>query len=65
MTATHDPNTAPTNHYTNSFNVEARKELKKEDSEAWTAIVALLLGIISTGVLLAITCVYLTTRYMT
>lgn len=65
MTATHESHAAPINHYTTSFNADARKELKEEDSQAWTAIVALLIGIISTGVLLAITCVFLTMRFMT
>jgi len=61
---THDPHPATTNHFTSSFNAQTQQELKAEDSEAWTAIVALLLGIISTGVLLAVLCVLLTTRYM-
>jgi hypothetical protein len=39
--------------------------LGDEDSQAWNAIVSLLLGIICTGVLLAVMCVLLTTRYMT
>jgi len=65
MTATHDPHAAPTNFYTSSFSPEIQEELKEEDSEAWRAIVALLIGIVSGGVLLAIMCVFLTTRYMT
>ena len=65
MAAAPDPHAPPANSYTSAFNAETRKELKEEDSQAWTAIVALLLGIISTGVVLAILCVLLTTRYMT
>ena len=64
MTSTPDPHAAA-NLYVSTFNAETRKELGEEDSQAWTAIVALLLGIISTGVLLAVMCVLLTTRYMT
>lgn len=59
------PEPPPVNLYISSFSAETRKELKEEDSQAWTAIVALLLGIISTGVLLAVMCVLLTTKYMT
>lgn len=65
MTATHDPHVAPTNFYTSSFSPETRKELSDEDSQAWRAIVALLIGIVTGGVVLAIICVFLTTRYMT
>jgi hypothetical protein len=65
MPSTHDSHAPLANSYMTAFNAEARKELRDEDSQAWTAIVALLLGIISTGVLLAIVCVFLTTRYMT
>ncbi|MFN0019616.1 MAG: hypothetical protein ACKVP0_15255 [Pirellulaceae bacterium] len=65
MTATHDPHAAPTDYYTSSFSPETQKELKDEDSQAWREIVALLIGIVSGGVLLAIMCVFLTTRYMT
>ena len=56
-----DTHSAP-NLYLTSFNAETRKELSEEDTQAWTAIVTLLLGIISTGVLLAIICVFLTSR---
>ena len=65
MTSTHDSPIAPTNLYASAFSAEARKELSDEDFQAWTAIVALLLGIISIGVVLAIMCVLLTLRYMT
>jgi hypothetical protein len=65
MSATHDPHAAPANCYTTSFSAETQKELKDEDSQAWRQIVALLIGIVSGGVVLAIMCVYLTTRYMT
>ena len=65
MSATHDPQAAPTNFYNSSFNAETQKELKDEDSQAWRQIVALLIGIVSGGVMLAIICVFLTTRYMT
>jgi hypothetical protein len=64
MTSDLDPH-APAATYTTAFNAEARRELIEEDGQAWTAIVGLLLGIISIGVVLAITCVTLTTRYMT
>ena len=64
MTAAPESHT-PANLYHTSFSAETRKELKEEDSQAWTAIVALLLGIISTGVLLAVMCVLLTTKFMT
>lgn len=62
---TPDSHASATNHYNASFSAETRKELKEEDSQAWTAILALLLGIISTGVLLALMCVFLTTKFMT
>ncbi len=62
---TPDSHVTTTNHYNTSFSPETRKELKEEDSQAWTAIVALLLGIISTGVLLALMCVFLTMKFMT
>ena len=65
MTSAPDPHAPTTNLYTSSFSAETRKELSAEDSQAWTAIVTLLLGIISTGVVLAVLCVLLTTRYMT
>lgn len=65
MTNIPDPHAPSVNLYNSSFSAETRKELSEEDSQAWTAIVALLLGIISTGVLLAVMCVLLTTRYMT
>ncbi len=65
MTSTPDPHAPAANFYTSSFSAETRQELKEEDSQAWTAIVVLLLGIISTGVVLAVMCVLLTTRYMT
>ena len=51
-----------TNSYLSSFSAETRKELSEEDTQAWTAIVTLLLGIISTGVILAVICVALTSR---
>ena len=60
-----DPHAPPANLYHASFSPETRKELGEEDSQAWNAIVSLLLGIICTGVLLAVMCVLLTTRYMT
>lgn len=65
MTSAPDPHAPPANLYHSSFSAETRKELSEEDSQAWTAIVALLLGIICTGVVLAVMCVLLTTRYMT
>ena len=65
MTSAPDPHAPAANSYTTAFSAEARKELIDEDSQAWTAIVGLLLGIISIGVVLAIVCVTLTTRYMT
>lgn len=64
MSATHDSHPAPVNHYKTSFTVETQKELKDEDSQAWREIVALLIGIVSGGVMLAVMCVYLTTKYM-
>lgn len=42
------------------FPPEEQRELRQEDSAAWHDIVKILLGIISIGVVLAITCVYLT-----
>jgi hypothetical protein len=42
------------------FPPEEARDLRHEDSMAWHDIVKILLGIISIGVLLAITCVYLT-----
>lgn len=65
MSATHDSHSEPVNHYKTSFSVETQKELKDEDSQAWREIVALLIGIVSGGVMLAVMCVYLTTKYMT
>ena len=65
MSATHDSQPTPVNYYKTSFSVETQKELKDEDAQAWRAIVALLIGIVSGGVMLAIMCVYLTTKYMT
>ena len=65
MTSAPDPHAPPANLYHSSFSAETRKELGEEDSQAWNAIVSLLLGIICTGVVLAVMCVLLTTRYMT
>jgi hypothetical protein len=65
MTSPSDPHAPSADHYHTSFSPETRKELGEEDSQAWNAIVSLLLGIICTGVLLAVMCVLLTTRYMT
>lgn len=63
MTTPHSQDShAAANAYQSSFSAETRKELKAEDSQAWTAIVTLLLGIISTGVLLAVICVFMTSR---
>ena len=56
----HDFHSPPGPSYHTSFSPETQKELREEDAQAWTAIVALLLGIISTGVVLAIICVLLT-----
>jgi len=55
-----DPHSAPSGPtYTTAFSAETRKELRQEDTQAWTAIVTLLLGIISMGVVLAVICVVL------
>ena len=63
MTTHNSPDIQSTpNAYLTSFSAETRKELSEEDTQAWTAIVSLLLGIICTGVLLAIVCVFLTSR---
>jgi hypothetical protein len=56
----HDTHSAPAPSFYTTFSPEMQKELHEEDSQAWTAIVALLLGIISTGVLLAVVCVLMT-----
>lgn len=56
----HEPPPPVPPSYLTSFSEETRKELHDEDSQAWTAVVTLLLGIIATGVLLAIVCVLLT-----
>jgi len=56
----HDSHSPAGPSYYTAFTPETQKELREEDSQAWTAIVALLLGIISTGVLLAIICVLMT-----
>jgi hypothetical protein len=42
------------------FPPDEERELRQEDSAAWHDIVKILLGIISIGVILAITCVYFT-----
>lgn len=65
MTSGPNPQTSSTDSPTSFFSAQTHKELRDEDSQAWTAIVGLLLGIISMGVVLAIVCVLLTTRYMT
>jgi hypothetical protein len=62
MTPHDPPDPHATKSYLNSFSPETQKELSKEDTQAWTAIVSLLLGIICTGVLLAVVCVFLTSR---
>jgi hypothetical protein len=57
-TATHEP--AHDTHAAGHFPAEEARELRHEDSMAWHDIVKILLGIITMGVVLAITCVYLT-----
>lgn len=57
---------SPDNHpapsaYVQAFSKEMRAEMKEDDRQAWSAIVTLLLGIICTGVLLAVVCVLITT----
>jgi hypothetical protein len=42
------------------FHADEERELRAEDSAAWHDVVKILLGIISIGVILAVTCVYLT-----
>ncbi|HUE74649.1 MAG TPA: hypothetical protein VMP01_27525 [Pirellulaceae bacterium] len=56
-TATHEP--AHDTH-AGHFPADEARELRQEDSMAWNDIVKILLGIITLGVVLAITCVYLT-----
>ncbi|HZL90307.1 MAG TPA: hypothetical protein VFB96_18220 [Pirellulaceae bacterium] len=51
---THEHDTA------SHFPPDEERDLRHEDSMAWHDIVKILLGIISIGVILAITCVYLT-----
>lgn len=57
-TATHD--SAHVTHAGEHFPADEARELRHEDSMAWHDIVKILLGIISLGVVLAVTCVYLT-----
>ena len=56
-TATHESHDS---HSGSHFPPDEARELRREDSMAWHDIVKILLGIISIGVLLAVTCVYLT-----
>ena len=56
-TATHETHDS---HSASHFPADEARELRREDSMAWHDIVKILLGIISIGVLLAVTCVYLT-----
>ena len=57
-----DPAIAETHEHdtVSHFHPDEERELRHEDSMAWHDIVKILLGIISIGVILAITCVYLT-----
>jgi hypothetical protein len=57
-----DTHTAATHEHDSPahFPPDEERELRHEDSMAWHDIVKILLGIISIGVILAITCVYLT-----
>ena len=44
MTSAPDPHAPAANSYTTAFSAEARKELIDEDSQAWAALVGVLLG---------------------
>ena len=57
-THSHDKH-APASH----FGEDEARELRLEDSAAWHDIVKILLGIITIGVVLAITCVLLTLNW--
>lgn len=63
MDTTHTTHSHDTHAPAAHFPDDEALELRKEDSAAWHDIVKILLGIISIGVLLAITCVLLTLNW--